>query len=78
MSAKYPKTCKAVVLPAQHEKLVVKEVEVRKPQAGEILIKVHACGVCHSDNVVIEGQMGPLYVIPTLPFFLISMFLTLW
>lgn len=60
MSAKYPKTCKAAVLPAQREKLVIKDVEVKDPQAGEVLIKVHACGVCHSDNMVIEGQSGPL------------------
>jgi D-arabinose 1-dehydrogenase-like Zn-dependent alcohol dehydrogenase len=60
MSARYPKTCKAAVLPAHHEKLVTKEVEVKDPQAGEILIKVHACGVCHSDSMVVEGQLGPL------------------
>lgn len=60
MSAKYPKTCKAVVLPAHHEKLVTKDVEVKDPQAGEVLIKVHACGVCHSDSMVVEGQLGPL------------------
>lgn len=63
MSAKYPKTCKAAVLPAQGEKLVIKDVEVKEPQAGEVLIKVHACGVCHSDSLIIEGGMGPMYAI---------------
>jgi hypothetical protein len=61
MSAKYPKTCKAAVLPAQREKLVIKDIEVKEPQAGEILIKVHACGVCHSDSLVIGGGMGSMY-----------------
>lgn len=60
MSAKYPKTCKAAVLPALKEKLVIKDVEVKEPQVGEVLIKVHACGVCHSDDMVIQGGMGPL------------------
>jgi hypothetical protein len=60
MSAKYPKTCKAAVLPALKAKLVIKDVEVKEPQVGEVLIKVHACGVCHSDDMVIQGGMGPL------------------
>jgi len=56
----YPKTCKAAVIPEIGAKLVIKEVPVQDPKAGEVLIKVLACGVCHSDNAVQEGHMGPL------------------
>jgi len=60
MSSKYPKTCKAAVLPEKDAKLVIKDVEVKEPKEGEVLIKVHACGVCHSDALVAGGGMGPL------------------
>jgi D-arabinose 1-dehydrogenase-like Zn-dependent alcohol dehydrogenase len=31
------------------------ERDIPKPQPGEVLIKVEACGVCHSDAIVVEG-----------------------
>jgi D-arabinose 1-dehydrogenase-like Zn-dependent alcohol dehydrogenase len=31
------------------------EREIPKPGAGEVLIKVQACGVCHSDVLTVEG-----------------------
>lgn len=36
--------------------LVIEEVELHKPQAGEILVKVRAAGLCHSDLSVIDGN----------------------
>ena len=27
----------------------IEEVEIGEPQAGEVLVRIHACGVCHSD-----------------------------
>lgn len=36
--------------------LVVEEVELKKPEAGELLIKIHAAGLCHSDLSVIDGN----------------------
>ena len=36
--------------------LVIEEVELKKPQAGEILVKMHAAGLCHSDLSVIDGN----------------------
>ncbi|KAF2424222.1 alcohol dehydrogenase [Tothia fuscella] len=56
----YPKTCKAAVIPKIGSKLVIKDVPVRDPESGEILIKALACGVCHSDSAIQEGHMGPL------------------
>ncbi len=36
--------------------LVIEEVELNKPQEGEILVKIHAAGLCHSDLSVIDGN----------------------
>ncbi|KAJ3039151.1 hypothetical protein HDV00_012557 [Rhizophlyctis rosea] len=58
--SKYPKTCKALTIPDTKAKLELKEVPVNEPKEGEILIKVQACGVCHSDYGVIQGEFGPL------------------
>jgi D-arabinose 1-dehydrogenase-like Zn-dependent alcohol dehydrogenase len=37
------------------------EREIPKPSAGQVLIKVHACGVCHSDVLTVEGWPGIEY-----------------
>jgi len=29
--------------------------EVPGPKAGEVLVRVEACGVCHSDSVTVAG-----------------------
>ena len=36
--------------------LVIEELELEKPQKGEILVKVFAAGLCHSDLSVIDGN----------------------
>jgi len=56
----FPKTCKAAVCEKPGEKVVLKDIELHEPEAGEILIKVQACGVCFSDVAVIGGHMGPM------------------
>lgn len=47
-----PKTCKAIRLYEPKGQLKIEEIDVPEPQEGEVLIKVHACGVCHSDHGV--------------------------
>src|SRR5712671_1715862 len=37
--------------------LEVVEREIPQPGAGEVRIKVQACGVCHSDSLTKEGHM---------------------
>lgn len=36
--------------------LTIEEVELNKPQAGELLVKIYAAGLCHSDLSVIDGN----------------------
>jgi S-(hydroxymethyl)glutathione dehydrogenase/alcohol dehydrogenase len=51
--------CKAAVLPGLNETIVVEEVEVDPPKAGEVRIKLVACGVCHSDASAATGVFTP-------------------
>ena len=39
---------KAAVL-YEPKKLIVEDVELEKPRFGEVLVKLSASGVCHSD-----------------------------
>ena len=36
--------------------LTIEEVELKNPQAGEVMVKIHAAGLCHSDLSVIDGN----------------------
>lgn len=36
---------------------LVDDVEIRDPRAGEVLVRVNACGVCHSDITVMDAGM---------------------
>ena len=36
--------------------LQIVEREIPEPGPGEVRIKVQACGVCHSDALVVEGS----------------------
>ena len=53
MASSLPKTFKAAVITGTNEKLQIKELPMLEVKDGEILIKVHACGVCHSDAHVL-------------------------
>lgn len=48
MAPVVPETCKAVVLDGTHAPWSLRDVPVKLPAEGEILIKSLACGVCHS------------------------------
>jgi propanol-preferring alcohol dehydrogenase len=58
-------TMKAAVVRKFGEPLAVEEVETPRPQAGEILVKVAASGVCHTD---LHAAHGDWPVKPNLPF----------
>ncbi len=48
---------KAAVLYRPREPLSVEEVELAPPKAGEVRVKIAACGVCHSDLHFLEGSV---------------------
>ena len=55
---------KAAVLEAPAKDLVVDRVEIQEPRSGEVLVRLAASGVCHSDLHVIHGtQTTPLPVV---------------
>jgi D-arabinose 1-dehydrogenase-like Zn-dependent alcohol dehydrogenase len=47
-------------------KLELVEREIPKPTAGTVRVKVEACGVCHSDALVVEGKL-PGLAFPRIP-----------
>ncbi len=53
-----PLKIRAAVLHEPRTPLVVEEVELDPPKAHEVLVKVAAAGVCHSDLHLAEGALG--------------------
>ena len=60
-----PKTMKAAVVREFCKPLVIEEVAVPEPGAGQIQVKIEASGVCHTDLHAAEGDWP---VKPTPPF----------
>ncbi|WP_158888091.1 Zn-dependent alcohol dehydrogenase [Amycolatopsis anabasis] len=53
----------AAVFEGVGQDLVVQELELEEPKAGEVLVRLAASGVCHSDYHVVKGEWaatGPL------------------
>jgi succinate semialdehyde reductase (NADPH) len=48
---------KAVVLNAIGEPMAVEEIPTPEPRSGEVMIRVEACGVCHTDLHVIKAEV---------------------
>src|SRR5579862_3253640 len=46
---------RAAVLETFGEPLAVREVELAEPRAGEALVRLEACGVCHTDMYTASG-----------------------
>ena len=59
-------TMRAVQVARAGGPLELVERPIPQPAAGEVRIKVQACGVCHSDSLVKEGQM-PGIAYPRVP-----------
>lgn len=51
-----PKTMKAAVSKEYGKPLVIEEVPVPEPKDGEVLVKIEACGVCHTDLHAVDGD----------------------
>lgn len=56
----------AAVVTAPNTPIVIEDRPIPQPKAGEVLIKVHACGVCHSDLMVLLGHF-PFATYPRVP-----------
>ena len=50
------RTMKAAVVRGFGQPLVIEEVAVPRPGSGELLVKIEACGVCHTDLHAAEGD----------------------
>lgn len=50
----------AAMVPAPGAEVVVRETEARAPGPGEVLIRMEACGICHSDLFVAGLERLPL------------------
>ncbi|KAI1445962.1 alcohol dehydrogenase [Annulohypoxylon stygium] len=52
-----PKTYKAAVMEAPGKPIVIKDIELKQPGPKQVLVKVLACGVCHTDIFEAAGFM---------------------
>jgi alcohol dehydrogenase, propanol-preferring len=66
MNADVIETMKAMVLQAPGRSLVLSEIPVPEPEPDQVLIKVHACGVCRTDLHVVDGEL-PDPKLPIIP-----------
>ncbi len=57
MTRHVPGRTRAMVLTAPGQPLVLQERSVPRPGPGEILLRVHACGVCRTDLHIVDGEL---------------------
>lgn len=60
-------TMKAAVLHAIGQKLSFEALPIPIPGPGELLVKIVACGVCHSDLHAVDGDWTPGPELPLIP-----------
>ncbi|RNB90254.1 alcohol dehydrogenase AdhP [Brevibacillus fluminis] len=58
---------KAAVVNQFHEKLEIKEVPIPELEHGEVLVKIKACGVCHTDLHAAHGDWPVKPKLPLIP-----------
>ena len=61
------KTMKAAVVRAFGKPLAIEEIPVPEPGPGEVLVKVIACGVCHTDLHAADGDWPAKPHLPFVP-----------
>jgi aryl-alcohol dehydrogenase len=47
----------AAVVEKHHAPFTIEEVEVEEPRAGEVLVRIVASGICHTDGITREGAL---------------------
>jgi propanol-preferring alcohol dehydrogenase len=50
-------TMRAMLLDTPHTPLHLAELSIPTPGTGQVLLKVHACGVCHTDLHILDGEL---------------------
>ncbi|GAB4521141.1 MAG: hypothetical protein Fur0018_01320 [Anaerolineales bacterium] len=45
--------------PVENHPLQLDDLPVPQPGAGQVLLRVHVCGVCHTDLHTVEGEITP-------------------
>ena len=50
-------TMRAMLLDASHPPLYMAEIPIPIPGPGQVLLKVRACGVCHTDLHILDGEL---------------------
>ncbi|CEJ94282.1 Putative Alcohol dehydrogenase [[Torrubiella] hemipterigena] len=56
-----PSTYKAVVIRQAKGPFTIEDVQLEHPAAGQVLVKVLACGVCFSDVGIAHGEFGDVF-----------------
>src|SRR5689334_15056032 len=58
------RTVKACILPTpapvESRPLRIADVPKPEPTGNQVLVKIHACGVCRTDLHVLEGELAPV------------------
>lgn len=62
-----PEKMKAAVIRSFGQPLQIEELAVREPKANQILVKVIACGVCHTDLHACQGDWPAKPKMPLVP-----------
>jgi len=51
----------AILFEAPGQPLRLAELPIPQPGAGQVLLKVHACGVCHTNLHLVDGELSELH-----------------
>jgi propanol-preferring alcohol dehydrogenase len=57
---------RAMIFEASGQPLILRDVPIPEPAAGQVLIRVRACGVCRTDLHVVDGEL-PNPKLPLIP-----------
>lgn len=57
MKTELPANMKAMILESPGKVLLLKHVPVPIPDENQVLIKIHACGVCRTDLHIVDGEL---------------------
>ena len=51
-------TMRMARVPEANAQFELVDVDIPEPGSGQVRVRVHACGVCHSDSLTVMGAMG--------------------